>query len=208
MHRHQRSSSLRELFIYVFSLVCIIFCINAVNYVKIKQAVKVLPPIPSIYEPVRFVFYSYPDNSISARFWFYDVSGKEIGSYERSWPGYALALEIQHLITPHTQVSFPVRVSNMDTFGRITSRGTLISKYFFKNNEAVLFSSAIKDLASSESVSISFLGRFIVDNSVLNTPFYLFKDRFVKTQLLSLEGCEMGVFYSVRCSQGNAVIIR
>jgi hypothetical protein len=208
MRTPPRPSSLRELFFYIFSLVSILFCINSVNYMRIKRAVEVLPAVPHLYEPVRFILYSSADNSVSARFWFYDVSGREVASYERSWRGYALALEIQHLIAHPAYVSIPVRVKNINTFGGITSRGTVISRYFFKDKDCILLSSAMNGLLSSDIAGINFLCRFIVDNSFTNAPFFLFKDRFVKTQLLSLEGCETGVLYSVRCSQGNALIVR
>ena len=208
MKEPSRPSILPELFLYIAFFLIIIICINLINYYRFSKAVEVLPKMPQIYEPVRFVLHSYADNSITARFWFYDIKGEEIGSYERSWPGYALALEIHHLSISNTQVSFPLRIKNMNIFSEFISIGTNVSKYYLKDGENILFLSLMTSLSHEDKNRINFLSKVIVDTSILNTPFFLFKERFLKTQIVSLESCEIGVSYTVRCSQGNAVIIR
>lgn len=208
MRRYARSSSFKEFCFYVFTLLLIVLCINAVNYLRLIQASRIVPLMNSQYEPVRFILHSYADNSITARFWFYDMTGKEIGSYERSWPGYALSLEIRHFTCSSASFSIPVRLINMSSFGELTSRGTDISRYFFTKGIPAFISPAVADIHPFNINKLSYLFRFTADSSILNAPFFIFKDTFLTSQYLNLEMCELGEYYSVRCSQGNAVIIR
>lgn len=205
----------KEILLYVGILLFIFFIINAVNYIRVNKAVQMLPPVSGAYEPVRFMLYSYADNSISARFWIYDITGKEIVSYERSWPANSLALEFVIIKGNHTSFTLPTRILNINRevsdvkdFSSFSSGGTNISNYYFKDDICLLFSplfnSALED--DQDKKLLSSLCRFSTNTSALNKLFYLFTDSFIEKKIISLKSYKKGIQYSVRSYNGEILI--
>lgn len=60
--------------------------------------------------PLRFMVLSRSDESVSARFRFYDAGGREIGAFERSWRGSELYIDSVVVPLDERRLVFPSKV--------------------------------------------------------------------------------------------------
>lgn len=88
------------------------------------------------FVPVRFMVLSRSDQSVSARFRFYDADGKEIASFERSWNGSELAIDSIVVPIADRVVAFPFRVF---TDAVAPGKGTELFDYYDRDGFPAIF---------------------------------------------------------------------
>ncbi len=92
--------------------------------------------------PLRFQVLSRGEETVSARFSFYDMDGAQTAVFERSWNG--TELEIESLIVP-VSGSFLVFPSRVFTDTTAPGRGTELFSYYDKDGFPTIFGSAKVD---------------------------------------------------------------
>ncbi len=103
--------------------------------------------------PLRFVVLSRSDQSVSARFIFYDADGREIAMFERSWNGSELAIDAVLVPVGERFLAFPARVFTDATAAR---RGTELFGYYDRGGFPAVFDSASLDAAARDALSVLF----------------------------------------------------
>jgi hypothetical protein len=92
--------------------------------------------------PLRFMVLSRSDETVSARFRFYDADGVEIASFERSWNGSELSIDSVIVPVGERALVFPSRVF---TDAVPPKRGTELFGYYDRGGFPAIFNSSALD---------------------------------------------------------------
>lgn len=195
---------IRKIFYYAFIVFVCIFILNTVQLFFILNSIQNLPSLPKPYEMIRFVIYSYGDNSLSARFWFYDLQGNELASLERAWPGTYLELRFAYLHYNHKDFVYPILIQNIQENKKKQSSGTdLRSLVQMQNNSKLLL---IEDKITKPQKAIKSIEHFILNKNIFYNLFYLFRSYLIDEKSIKIENLVRGREYSVYYEDGEILI--
>jgi len=161
MIKEKGTFSLKSLLrIALFSLSLLFICaILVAGFVLVRQRTLIakledrLSVLQAASVPLRFMVLSRSDQSISARFRFYDADGREIASFERSWNGSELAIDSVLVPVADTFLAFPSRVFTDSIAPR---RGTDLFTYYDKDGFPAIYESSALDASTRKALSILF----------------------------------------------------
>ena len=100
--------------------------------------------------PLRFTVLSRGQETVSARFAFFDASGTEIAAFERSWKGYELSIECLVVPIADRTLVFPARVFADSAAPRI---GTELFTYYDRAGFPAVFDSPELDAEARDALS-------------------------------------------------------
>ena len=182
---------------FLLTSILLIFIINTIYLIFILKQTQNLPELPRPYEMMRFVVHSYGDNSITARFWFYDQDGNELSSLERTWPATFLELHFHYISYNKKNIVYPIRIQNIQNNKKKQSPGTDLR--FFVQSQNLSFQNKQERINQKAS---SNLETFILSSNKINRIFSLFYPKLVENKTLSLENAVRGFVYSVYYDDG------
>lgn len=193
-----------KIFFYISMGLVFLFISNTFNLIYILKNIQNLPELPKPYEMMRFVIHSYGDNSITARFWFYDQQGNELSSLERTWSASHLQLTFEYLSYNNKSLVYPIAIQNIQVNRKRQSPGTDLRSFVQSPNYDFYQASTVE--TKQELKALARLETFILNKNSIYRIFSLFYHRLVETKVLSLENSVRGFVYSVYYEEGEFYI--
>ncbi len=196
------------LYLFILLIVCALL---VTGFVFLRQRAIIakledrLSTLKSAMIPLRFMVLSRSDQSISARFRFYDADGKEIAAFERSWNGSELTIDSILVPVASSFIAFPSRVF---TDAIAPRRGTDLFAYYDNDGFPEIYNS--NDLDQSTRKALSTLFTQVRASERYDEEKSAPKGSFGNAvhDLHRLRGFELGAVYSlvVRTNGGIEII--
>ncbi|MDR1429142.1 MAG: hypothetical protein LBI85_02540 [Spirochaetaceae bacterium] len=210
MTRKRKLFSPVHRFILVLALLVFFFCLVLGLFLENRKTViqsleERLSVLTETTAPLKFMVLSREQGTISARFRFYDTGGKELASFEQSWPGGELTLDSIIIPAGTRFLAFPCRIF---TDAVAPGEGTVIFDFYDRDGFPAIYDDPSLDETLRHDLEVFFArARTAADYSDDSEPEPGVYGNAVH-DLQHLARFEPGVIYTLEYHASGAVEIR